>query len=319
MSTSELGRLERVDLREAWKSEPEDFTPWLAEERNLRLLGEALGMTLQLEAVEKSVGPFSADILCKEPQTEQWVLIENQLEQTDHTHLGQIITYSAGLNAVTVIWIARKFVEQHRAALDWLNEITTEATNFFGVEVELWRIGDSPLAPKFNLVSKPNAWSKQIPKAAAEGEQWTRERFLDELRSLAPASADVAAEILDWAEKHMPETTWGWGKVMGSCCPVLECGGEWHRVIRLWSNDYVEFEFEYMRTRPPFDDDAKRKELADRFAALPALALPEDAIDKLPSVRMAPLYSAAVRRQFFDVLDWFVAEVRAHSGVEEGE
>ena len=319
MSTSKLGRLERVELREAWQSEPADFTPWLAEEQNLKLLGETLGMSLQLEAVEKNVGPFSADILCKEPQTEQWVLIENQLEQTDHTHLGQIITYSAGLNAVSVIWIAAKFVEEHRAALDWLNEITTEATNFFGVEVELWRIGDSPFAPKFNLVSKPNAWSKQIAKATPYGAQWTRERFLTELGTKSTKSAEVAAEILAWAEEQMPSVSWGWGRVMGSFTPVLECGGEEHQVARIWSNDYVELQFDYMRRRPPFDDQAKRQDLADRFAALPGFTLASNAIDKLPSVGLDALHDVNVRRQFFDVLDWFVAEVKAHAGVEEGE
>jgi hypothetical protein len=90
------------------------------------------------------------------------VLIENQLERTDHTHLGQLITYAAGLKAATIVWVANPFTEEHRAALDWLNEITDSRFNFFGLEIELWRIGESPIAPKFNLVSKPNDWSKII-------------------------------------------------------------------------------------------------------------------------------------------------------------
>jgi hypothetical protein len=99
---------------------------------------------------------------------DQWALIENQLERTDHRHLGQLLTYAAGLNAVTIVWIAERFTEEHRAALDWLNEITGEGTDFFGLEIELWRIGDSPAAPKFNMASKPNDWSRKVTRAAGQ-------------------------------------------------------------------------------------------------------------------------------------------------------
>ena len=157
-----LGRLERVDPREVWNSESSDFTPWLAQQENLGTLGETIGIDLELEAQEKDVGPFRADILCKDTVTGHWVLVENQLEKTDHTHLGQLPTYAAGLQAVTIIWIAVKFTEEHRAALDWLNEITDETVNFFGLEVELWRIGDSHVAPKFNIACQPNHWEKEL-------------------------------------------------------------------------------------------------------------------------------------------------------------
>jgi Domain of unknown function (DUF4268) len=162
MSKATLGRLEKTDLRNAWTSEAGDFTPWLAEPENLDLLGQAIGIELELEAQEKFVGPFRADILCKDIGSGQWVIIENQLERTDHTHLGQLLTYAAGLNAVTIVWIAERFTEEHRAALDWLNTITDENINFFGLEIELWRIADSLMAPKFNVVSKPNGWSKTV-------------------------------------------------------------------------------------------------------------------------------------------------------------
>ena len=159
-SSIELRRLERVDLREAWTTEDGDFTPWLAEEANIELLGHIIGAELEVEARERPVGPFRADILCKDTATDQWVLIENQLERTDHTHLGQLMTYAAGLNAVTIVWVSSGFTDEHRAALDWLNEITSNEFRFFGLEIELWRIGSSPPAPKFNIVSKPNAWTK---------------------------------------------------------------------------------------------------------------------------------------------------------------
>lgn len=155
-----LGRLEQVDLRNVWLSESGDFTPWLAEEPNISLLADTLGMDLEVEAQEKSVGPYRADIVCKDTTDGSMVLIENQLEKTDHTHLGQLMTYAAGLDAVTIVWIAERFTDEHRAALDWLNEITGEKVSFFGLEIELWKIGTSPIAPKFNVVSKPNDWIK---------------------------------------------------------------------------------------------------------------------------------------------------------------
>ena len=157
-----MGRLESVDLREAWETEDGDFTPWLAEEENIALLGDAIGIDLEVEAQEMRVGLFQADIVCLDTASldSHRVLIENQLNRTDHTHLGQLMTYAAGLDAVTIVWIAGQFRDEHRASLDWLNKITDEEIRFFGIEVELWRIGDSPLAPKFNIVSKPNNWTK---------------------------------------------------------------------------------------------------------------------------------------------------------------
>lgn len=160
MTIEKLARLQRVDLRDIWKTEARDFTPWLAREENLGLLGDTIGLELGLEAQEKSVGPFRADILCKDMSNDSWVLIENQLALTDHRHLGQILTYAAGLKAVTIVWIAERFTDEHQATIEWLNDITQEEINFFGLEIELWQIADSPMAPKFNVVAKPNEWTK---------------------------------------------------------------------------------------------------------------------------------------------------------------
>lgn len=160
-----LGKLEKVELREIWKTEDQGFTPWLAEEGNLELLGNAIGIELELEAQEKNVGPFRADILCKNTADDTKVLIENQIERTDHRHLGQLLTYAAGLQSVVIVWVASKFTEEHRKALDWLNEITDARFSFFGLEVELWKIGNSQAAPKFNIISQPNNWSKTVAQA----------------------------------------------------------------------------------------------------------------------------------------------------------
>ncbi len=161
-----LGRFERVELRDIWETEDRDFTPWLAQDQHMEILSDAIGMELEVEAQEKEVGPFRADILCRNTADDSWVLIENQIEKTDHRHLGQLMTYAAGLQAVTIVWVAAKFTEEHRASLDWLNKITGDGFHFFGLEVELWRIDDSIPAPKFNIVSKPNNWSKSISSAA---------------------------------------------------------------------------------------------------------------------------------------------------------
>jgi hypothetical protein len=165
-----ISRLVPVNLREVWEREDIHFTQWLAQEENIRLLGETLGLELIVQASEQAVGPFRADILCKDSADDSIVLIENQLEKTDHKHLGQLMTYAAGLDTATIIWVAQSFTEEHRAALDWLNRITEEKFNFFGVEVELWRIADSPVAPKFNIIAKPNNWSKAVRRHAVGGE-----------------------------------------------------------------------------------------------------------------------------------------------------
>ena len=163
MTATELSRLESVDLRTVWQSEPGEFTPWLARPENVALLGETLGLELVVESREARVGPFRADIVCRDTgygsPDGALVLIENQLGRTDHSHLGQLLTYAAGLDAVSVVWIAQPFTDEHREALDWLNRKTGQGVNFFGLEIELWKIADSPVAPKFNIVAKPNDWA----------------------------------------------------------------------------------------------------------------------------------------------------------------
>lgn len=164
-----LGKLERITLRKAWAHEAGEFTPWLAQADNLNLLAETLGLDeLELVGTEHPVGDFKVDILCSDNGGK--VIIENQLEKTNHTHLGQILTYAAGVGARKVIWVAESFRTEHVAALEFLNQHTTDELDFFAVEIELWRIGDSPMAPSFNVVVKPNDWAKtgqQNAKAAA--------------------------------------------------------------------------------------------------------------------------------------------------------
>jgi len=153
-----LGKLEHVDARTIWLSEARDFTPWLAQ--NLGLLGEALGLDLELVQMEAPVGNYACDIEAKENGSGRRVIIENQLESTDHTHLGQLLTYAAGLDAAVIVWISTGVREEHREAIDFLNRHTREAVDFFAIALELVRIDSSSPAVVFRLAASPNAWAK---------------------------------------------------------------------------------------------------------------------------------------------------------------
>ncbi len=163
MTTPILGRLTTVLPRDVWTHEALNFTPWLLE--NVDVLSDLLGMDLELQVAEHPVGDFSLDLLGRDASDDSVVIVENQLAQSDHGHLGQILTYAAGTNPKTIVWIATRFRPEHRAALDWLNEHTGPDTRFFGVEIEVVRIGDSSPAPNFKLVAEPNDWEKHVKAA----------------------------------------------------------------------------------------------------------------------------------------------------------
>ncbi len=146
-----LGKLKKIeDLRSVWKNEATDFTRWLSQEQNLLSLGDAINMDLELDGVESSVGEFRVDIVCREKDTTNRVIIENQLEPSNHEHLGKLITYASGKEARVVIWIVKTAREEHAKAIEWLNEHTD--IDFFLIEMELWQIGDSEVAPKFSII-----------------------------------------------------------------------------------------------------------------------------------------------------------------------
>ena len=161
-----LGKLVKVrDLRSVWKNEAYDFTTWLSKERNLSILSDEIGIEMELIDTEVSTGAFSADILAIESGSDNKIVIENQLEKTDHDHLGKIITYASGHDAKTIIWIVKEVREEHRQAIDWLNDHTDSEINIFLCRIELWKIDNSNVAPKFQIVSSPNNWSKTIKRS----------------------------------------------------------------------------------------------------------------------------------------------------------
>lgn len=159
-----LGELIKVnDLRTVWSHEAYDFTNWLSEEKNLQILSDEIGLNgIELIDTEVKTGSFFVDILANETDTNDKIIIENQLELTDHDHLGKIITYASGHDAKTIIWIVKEAKEEHRQAIDWLNEHTDSDINIFLCKIELWKINDSPLAPNFQVICKPNNWTKSV-------------------------------------------------------------------------------------------------------------------------------------------------------------
>lgn len=161
---AEIATLKKISLLDVWKDEGQ-FSDWLAE--NLSRLGDELGMALERSEREKAVGPFSADIICADQISKFDVVIENQFTRTDHDHLGKMITYASGLQSQIIIWVAPRFRDEHRSAIDWLNDISGPETGFFGVVLEVFQISDSAYAPHFDIVARPNDWQRQVKRSSS--------------------------------------------------------------------------------------------------------------------------------------------------------
>ena len=169
MDQRPVGRLERVEPASVWKSEAGEFVPWLAAPENLNCLGNALGLTLEPVARETRVGQLRADLLCRNRDTGAAVVIEAQLGPSDHSHLGQILTYACALRARAVVWLAARFRAEHRAVLDRLNESGAVNLGCFAVEMDLWKIGASAAAPRFTVVVEPRTWPFPVPEPPGDG------------------------------------------------------------------------------------------------------------------------------------------------------
>ena len=244
-----------MDIREVWEREDRDFTPWLAE--NLDRLSEVIGIPLEREGIEVPVEQFSADILARNPNDGSMVLIENQLESTDHMHLGQILTYLAGLEAKTVIWIAAGFEAAHLSAIRWLNEHTADPFAFFGVQVGVVRIGDSQLAPVFDVLDRPNEWDRRVQEIRRQEGLTDRGRFNQEFWAF-------------YAQRYPDD-----GVPEGHATPAVRCDVDGRDVdigLSVWGTDGVAIYF--LPARDPLDRrrnlpiEAAREQLRGREDAV---------------------------------------------------
>ncbi len=199
----DLGRLEPVEVRSVWGHEARDFTPWLLDHADH--LAEVLGIDLELETAEHPVGGFSLDLVGRDLTQDAVLIVENQLEGTDHNHLGQILTYAAGTDASTIVWIATAFREEHRQALDWLNEQTGEQLRFFGIELRVVRIGSSPPAPLLRLVAEPNDWQKQVRSATRSAKGGSKAALYEVF--WATYLERMNAEHPDWSRARKPTSS----------------------------------------------------------------------------------------------------------------
>ena len=201
---TKLATLESIPVRKIWKNEAKDFTPWLAEAENASLLFEEIGITAENIKTEEGAGRYFVDITAEESQTEKNIIVENQLERTDHDHLGKLLTYASSFDACIIIWVVRDITEEHRKAIEWFNDHMDDEIAFFLVKVEVYRIGDSEPAPKFNVVVEPNSWSKIVKRRETTKTETTttklnHQRFWEGLKEFA-ANSDTNLKI-----RHKPK------------------------------------------------------------------------------------------------------------------
>ena len=232
-----LGKLKEVDIRSVWAHEQYDFSKWLASEENIKELSDTLNLSLTDIETEKFVGSYRCDIICKDELTGKNVLIENQLEQTNHDHLGKIITYASGLDASVIVWIVANARSEHASAIEWLNKNTTDYVAFFLIEVHAYTIGDSSPAPMFKIIEQPNDFAKTTKSLASKGNlseaQMCRLEFWNMFN-------DVLEEKGKPFNKHKASTDHWYTVAVGSsqCSISIDLVNKEHKIrVGLWIND----------------------------------------------------------------------------------
>ena len=257
----DLGTLSPVKVREVWAGESRDFTPWLAE--NADRLGEALGMDLIHEQTEAPVGRYSADLVFRNTSTDRLIVVENMFGATDHDHLGKLITYAAGLGAHYAVLLAPEFREEHRSALNWLNTVSTDDFEFFGVVLEAWRIGDSLPAPRLRVDVKPDSWGRYVRAARVNSEANERERTYQRFwGEFLPAFRD---QYPDWTRTMAPSKR-GYMSFPSSRSNLLRYSAAFCRSegsYRLRAEAYIDTG-DAGTTKAAFDDLYRRKEQMEK-------------------------------------------------------
>ncbi|WP_253261075.1 DUF4268 domain-containing protein [Rhodococcus ruber] len=298
MSSSSLGRLQIVPPREIWPHEALDFTPWLLQ--NVDVLSDLLGMDLVLEVAEHPVGDFSLDLKGYDEATCEIVIVENQLAPSDHTHLGQIITYAAGTDPTTIVWVTTGFRSEHRAAIDWLNQRTDENTRVFGVVIQVVKIDESQPAPNFELVAQPNDWEKRVKKASASGTSMTSRRY----RQFWEAALEqIRLRHPDWTRARTTDASW--------CNTSVGLGG---MVLSMaWVNGTLVAQF-YFDSRDSDLNQARFDTLHDRrgdFEAVLGRAAMWDRMEGRKGARIvvtSPFGDIDDVDRWPDMIDWLIEQ-----------
>jgi hypothetical protein len=295
----DIGQKQEVSLREIWPKEDKDFTPWLSE--NLELLGEELGIDIELIEKEHSVGTFFLDILAREINTDRPIAIENQLKLTDHTHLGQIVTYASGIGKSGIgVWICTQFSDQHQKALEWLND--NSDWDFFGIELRAFSIDGSNPAPFFNIVVEPNEWS--------------RAQKLFEKAKISPtneAYRSFWSELLEKFKERYPGITNASGKYPQSWCgiPAGKTGLYFSWAFRLGNRFHTELYID-------FGDKSTNKEFFDRLYNKKEMIengfgdrLSWERLDDKKASRIAYYYdNASIKAIPDDLMDWAIDNMK---------
>lgn len=276
MVEASVGRLEQVPLREVWAHETLSLTPWLL--RNAVVLADALGIDLELREAEHAVGGFNLDLVGVDRATGATVIVENQLEGSDHSHLGQLLTYAGGTDPTTIVWVAPRFRDEHRAALEWLNLHTEPGVRFFAVRITAVRIGNSLPAPLLEVVVRPNDWEKTVRTSTATttGTAWSWDGVLEHIRG---AEGDAVADAIEaFVHAHEDQGT-GAGATYGtgaspSVNATYRAGGVLIRPWSIWLNQdrallSVNFEYLVSTRHGPSPDDLQV--FVDRVRGLPGV------------------------------------------------
>ena len=249
-----LGKLKEIDIRKVWAHEQYNFSKWLASESNIQELGDVLNLSLTNVETEKFVGNYRCDILCQDELTGKTVLIENQLEPSNHDHLGKIITYASGLDAAVVVWIVAEARDEHASAIEWLNKHTDEDVSFFLLEIHAYTIGDSMPAPQFRIVQQPNDFAKTAKSMSQKGElndtQTCRLEFWTKLN-------DVIDQKGKPFNKRKPSTDHWYSVAVGTsqCHISIELVNKDHKIrIGLWIPDNKELFDTFMEHKAEIEE-----------------------------------------------------------------
>lgn len=250
-----LGKLQEIDIRKVWQHEQYDFSKWLSNEENIQELGDTLNLSLTDVETEKFVGNYRCDILCKDEITGKAVLIENQLESTNHDHLGKIITYASGLDASVVVWIVTSARQEHASAIEWLNKHTDDELSFFLVEVHAYKIGNSDPAPQFKIIEQPNDFVKSIKSISKNSGISDSERARLEFWT---KFNDVLEERGKPFNKRKPTTDHWYSIAMGSseCHLSIDLVNKEHKIrVSVWIPDNKELFDKFHENREQIETD----------------------------------------------------------------